>query len=628
MFKSFIIISLLLSTTFIKAATISDMQVNITKLNEWGAGFCSKVEVYNPSEISQTWEISFNPEGKIINLWNASYVQDMRTLETKASGKGWTNSIAAQKSISFGYCANKIEEAPLLPKEGDLLVTEVEKEAWTGGFCNTVTVENKTDHKIDWDIEVLIKGEITTVWNAHYTQDMRTIKLQADGLDWNNLIDANSQVSFGYCANTIKVKTPISLDPIDDGGDMTSHLDIFNTFNLGFGGSYAFPFNSTTEGNKIWVSSVSLVLDDNIAANDYYSNIKYFDPSAFADLQSNLKKSKFLVYWITEGWQESWYSASRIQEAMDAGYIPVFNYWYWGDKLINGLPSEEQKLAYQADNERVVSFLNKMSGTKFLIMEPEFNKNVVTNTEESQQEFSTMISEAIDRIKTNTSDTYFSLAMTDTGSRGVNDEREACGYDNCALGDKYAWDKPSIVYENLLEKLDFISFQQMVGQFSRDPSNPGTWDNPNPKAYTDEELGIDYLAQRISNFSLYLKEKYNKPVFLPYMTVPTATWEDSNGNNAIEVAEIDYSGWEDKAQNVYQELSSMKDELQANGLFGFAPMALFDNPRHDYGGYQYFMQNEYHIGIMKSSAVDEVDQAINGDISSKKSIVDTLFGTL
>jgi len=40
------------------------------------------------------------------------------------------------------------------------------------------------------------------------------------------------------------------------------------------------------------------------------------------------------------------------------------------------------------------------------------------------------------------------------------------------------------------------------------------------------------------------------------------------------------------------------------------------------------MQNEYHIGIMKSSAIDEVDQASNGDIRSKNSIVENIFGTL
>ncbi len=165
----------------------------------------------------------------------------------------------------------------------------------------------------------------------------------------------------------------------------------------------------------------------------------------------------------------------------------------------------------------------------------------------------------------------------------------------------------------------------MIGQFSRDPSNPGTWDNPNPILYSDSEIGIDNLSTRIANFTQYLKEKYNKPVFLPYIAIATATWSDTNGNGAVDSSEINYNGWEDKAETFYRNLSSMKMELQQKGLFGFAPMALFDNPQHDVGGYQYFMQNEYHLGIIKSGAVDATDIATNGDITVKGDIVNILF---
>ena len=48
-------------------------------------------------------------------------------------------------------------------------------------------------------------------------------------------------------------------------------------------------------------------------------------------------------------------------------------------------------------------------------------------------------------------------------------------------------------------------------------------------------------------------------------------------------------------------------------------MELFDNPQHDKGGYQYFINNEYHLGIVGTSAVDETDKYLMGDI------VDVLF---
>lgn len=78
---------------------------------------------------------------------------------------------------------------------------------------------------------------------------------------------------------------------------------------------------------------------------------------------------------------------------------------------------------------------------------------------------------------------------------------------------------------------------------------------------------------------------------------------------------------------MYEDLSERKDELQANGLFDFALMSLFDNPQHDVGGYQYFMQNEYHFGILKSSAQGGLDIASFGDIQEKGNIIESVFGT-
>ena len=69
----------------------------------------------------------------------------------------------------------------------------------------------------------------------------------------------------------------------------------------------------------------------------------------------------------------------------------------------------------------------------------------------------------------------------------------------------------------------------------------------------------------------------------------------------------------------------MKDELKENGLFGFALMSLFDNPQHDEGGYQYFLQNEYHLGVIKSGATDSVSIASHGDIEFKGNIISNVF---
>ena len=56
-------------------------------------------------------------------------------------------------------------------------------------------------------------------------------------------------------------------------------------------------------------------------------------------------------------------------------------------------------------------------------------------------------------------------------------------------------------------------------------------------------------------------------------------------------------------------------------------MALFDNPRQDYGGYQYFNNNEYHLGIVGSSAIDEDDIAPYGDLQFKGEILESIFNS-
>ena len=271
-------------------------------------------------------------------------------------------------------------------------------------------------------------------------------------------------------------------------------------------------------------------------------------------------------------------------------------------------------------------FLSALKGKKILIMEPEFNKSAIVKDVETQEKFSFILSNAIDRIKDkNSKDLLISISIMDKGIRGVNNHHIGCGYENCSLGDKTTWANSETVINGLLEKLDFISFHQMIGSFSRDYENLGSWNQPNPRTYKDDEIGIDYLGTRILNLTTFLHQKYKKPVFMPFISIATATWDDENSNKKIETTEINYNGWEDKATYIYSELQELKPLLKENGLFGFAIMSLFDNPRQDYEGYQYFMNNEYHLGIIGSGAKDEVDIASDGNLYFKGNVLEYLF---
>ena len=188
------------------------------------------------------------------------------------------------------------------------------------------------------------------VFNAEYnskyldTYEMTKLCNKANKLDFNTMV------------------LPIKLD---NSFRNSCETYLYEQKGVGFGGSNAFKFH-----DNIWLNSSDLVLNN--LDRDYYKGITDYNVSKFQNISKYLKKSKYIVYWITKGWKESWFSVSKIQSLIDAGYVPVFNYWYFGDKLMDGLDSD--LYAYYEDVKKVKSFLAKLNGTKMLIMEPEFNK--------------------------------------------------------------------------------------------------------------------------------------------------------------------------------------------------------------------------------------------------------------
>ncbi|MDQ7083607.1 MAG: cellulose binding domain-containing protein [Sulfurovum sp.] len=93
-----------------KRPNLHDLKVNQTKEDVWDGGFCSRVEVQNLTSHRINWEIDFPVEGTIFTLWNAKYEQNTTTLSTFAKGVYSNDIIDGNDSISFGYCADEIEE--------------------------------------------------------------------------------------------------------------------------------------------------------------------------------------------------------------------------------------------------------------------------------------------------------------------------------------------------------------------------------------------------------------------------------------------------------------------------------------------------------------------------------------
>ncbi|MDQ7082973.1 MAG: hypothetical protein Q9N34_08580 [Aquificota bacterium] len=227
------------------------------------------------------------------------------------------------------------------------------------------------------------------------------------------------------------------------------------------------------------------------------------------------------------------------------------------------------------------------------------------------EEFAGIMETAVKKVRSEVPDVLISLCMMDSGSRDLNETNPSCGFENCALGDIGSWIKADNVYSHLITSLDFICFQQMVSQLSRDPSDPSK-----VKIYTDEEIGIDLLPERILNLTEFLRDLYGKPVLLGYIAVASGTW--NNG-------EFDPRGWDTKVVRTFRRLREMRPLLKEAGMFGYIPMMIFDHPQHDEGGYHFFLRNEHHLGIVRTSAEEEVDLHLYGDIEPKGSVLDEIY---
>jgi endoglucanase len=115
------------------------------------------------------------------------------------------------------------------PVSAQLSTQVVVKDDFGSGYCADVRIHNSGAGAVDWLVTVPVDGSVTNVWNAKGTQSGTT--LQAEGLDWNNLVPGNADVSFGFCASR-KTAPPVSGSPA--GGQVSTRVVINNDWGTGY----------------------------------------------------------------------------------------------------------------------------------------------------------------------------------------------------------------------------------------------------------------------------------------------------------------------------------------------------------------------------------------------------------
>jgi len=192
----------------LQAENSQNLTVTQTQSADWDDGFCSEVTVLNRSNQNIDWTIDLPIDGEIFGMWSANYTQDTQTFIATIQGKGWADIVRPHRTVDFSYCANKIQLPPAVNQEGDLITTQKVTDSWEGGLCVDVDIHNTQPYPIDWSINIIAKGIITGLWDATYTFDADTLEINVTSSSgWNDIVPADGDVNFNYCALSIPKPT-------------------------------------------------------------------------------------------------------------------------------------------------------------------------------------------------------------------------------------------------------------------------------------------------------------------------------------------------------------------------------------------------------------------------------------
>ena len=420
----------------------------------------------------------------------------------------------------------------------------------------------------------------------------------------------------------------------------------FQSFHLGIGERPVLPFRAEYSDNPIWVTLADIVLGMNWTQKQPLYAIDDGDGDPLVEEFDRLREEmglgrvKFLTIWVTRGWQEQWYDLHSLQKALDHGLVLVINYAFFMDELAKPHARERVRQLvdeYERSSYRLGQMLGKLQGDILIVMEPELNKRSVLDWKAFPELIRTKGIMTIDRSvklvkpkrtfffqKPKKRRVFYGIAVTDTGSRDSKGEDRVFGQKS--LGDSQAWQSFHPLLEPLADDLDFIAFQEMIGSFSRDPKQLHRI-----RKYTVKELGMADLDRRIENFAHWLHQRYHHPVLLSYIALATGTWQDKDRDHKVDADEVNPLGWVDVVAETYAKISKRYRSYASSGLFGLAPMMLFDHPSHDIGKFQYFDRNEYTFGLIATDAIAGIHSPLGGHWHYKqgkekdKTIVETIF---
>jgi len=256
-------------------------------------------------------------------------------------------------------------------------------------------------------------------------------------------------------------------------------------------------------------------------------------------LKKEMPNVNAISIWITRDFNfKTWFRPEIInRDVVGKGYTPIFIiYWYRDD--ISPEFVEEHEDDYFDFLQKCKTYLSKIKGTKYVILNPEYNENGV----EEWEGFNEIMKRSYFILKDNT--TILGYGLGDFG-----DYDKTFDYTNFSI---FAPSFKAVKY------YDFIAFQEM---------------RATTKNSRSEILNTPY---RSLEFAKYLHEKYHKPTFIAYLAISSYMSRKLQKDVYKRYAEL---------------IPIFKEEAD---LIGFNIFHLWDRPQQ----FGFFNQAEKYFGII------------------------------
>lgn len=155
-------------------------------------------------------------------------------------------------------CANSVDNDEYNIPQGSqgLNVVTTTNNDWGSGYCKEMRVTNTNNFALDWSIKIPVEGNVTSLWNAVYTQNGNEITV--GGTSWNDILQAGQATSFGFCIQRPPKPKTACNDGLDNDGDGLvdmndpgcSSLEDTDEYNAPTGGGLTTTVSKTAD----WVS--------------------------------------------------------------------------------------------------------------------------------------------------------------------------------------------------------------------------------------------------------------------------------------------------------------------------------------------------------------------------------------